>query len=161
MGVRVLAWQLAEEVVALIESPDVVGLATHRHYPHERMIYSRFGKCGFSIDVVRLENGRRRLLSLLVEAEADKTGGIIRDFNTLPGKVTLTLASFEDGVEHTVKTGRYSSGNEFFSAVEAVRQAFYRKYTALKLKTPSMAAKVGEEIFHEVGLTADELHLGV
>ena len=156
-----MARELAEEVVALIESPDVVGLATHRHYPHERMIYSRFGKCGFSIDVVRLENGRRMLLSLLVEAEADRPSGPIMDFNMLPGKVTLTLARFGDGVEHTVKTGRYSDGREFFAAVEAVRQAFYRKYTALKLKTPSMAAEVGEEVFHEVGLTADELHLGV
>ncbi|MEM1944606.1 MAG: hypothetical protein QXX57_02555, partial [Nitrososphaerota archaeon] len=123
--------KLAAEVISHIDSPDVVGLATHRHYPHERMIYSRFGKCGFSIDIVRIENGRRRMSSILVEAEAQKPAGTVRDFMSLPGKATLILASIGDGVEHSVKTETYSSGEEFFGAVESVRQAFYRKYTTL------------------------------
>ncbi|GBC70146.1 hypothetical protein HRbin01_01854 [archaeon HR01] len=152
---------LAQMVVELIESPDVVGLATHRHYPHERMIYSRFGRCGFSIDVVKMEGGVRRMYSVLVEAEAIRPQGPVKDFTRLPGRVTLIMARSGNGFTHTVSTAEYRSGDEFFSAVESVRQAFYRKYTSLRLKAPAAVESVGEEIFHQVGLTADELHLGV
>ncbi len=155
--------KLAEEIASFIESSDVVGLATHRHYPHERMIYNRVGVCGFCVDVVKLENGSRRLYTIYVEARA-KVGGVVDSFMNLPGEATLTIAkSTPKGVEVTVRQGGYSNGTEFFNAVEVVRQAFYRKYRELKAAevkeiTP---AKVGEEIFHQVGLTDDELSLGV
>ena len=157
--------KLAEEIAGFIESDNVVGLATHRHYPHERMIYSRFGRCGFAVDVVKQEGGKRVMYSILVEAFAIKRGGErVRSFTDLPGEVVMTMARIrEDGIEHETKRGRYDSVDEFFKAVEYVRQAFYRKYKQLKAteEKKEIEAKIGEEIFHQVGLTGDELHLGV
>ncbi|MDJ0269522.1 MAG: hypothetical protein NXY59_03045 [Aigarchaeota archaeon] len=158
------AGSLTSEVVSLIESRDVVGLATHRHYPHERMIYSRFGRCGFAIDVVRMEGGVRKLYSILVEARADAGSGLVRSFAELPGEVTYTIARISpEGVESSVKTARYRNAEELFQAVETVRQAFYRKYRELKAAEEKAAepTRIGEEVFHQAGLSWDELNLGV
>jgi len=155
---------LTSEVVSLIESGDVVGLATYRHYPHERMVYARFGRCGFSIDVARMERGVRQLYSLLVEARAAAGGKRVKSFADMPGEVTYTLAKISpEGVEHTVKTASYKNSDELFKAVESVRQAFYRKYRELKAveEKEFQPTRIGEEVFHQVGLSGDELHLGV
>ncbi|MEM1977156.1 MAG: hypothetical protein QXX29_04585, partial [Nitrososphaerota archaeon] len=80
---------VTREIIELIRRPSVVGLATHRHLPHERAIYMRHGRCGFAIDVLVDEGGTRKLYSILVEAEASikneikieslmKLGGVIR-----------------------------------------------------------------------------------
>ena len=156
--------RLAEEIAGFIESGDVVGLATHRHYPHERMIYSRVGVCGFCVDVVKLENGVRRLYTIYVEARAKVDGGVVDSFMKLPGEAVLTVAKrTPSGVEVRVERGGYGDGEEFFRAVEVVRQAFYRKYRELKAAEARAVepGRVGEEIFHQVGLTDDELSLGV
>ena len=156
--------ELAEWVARFVEADDVVGLATHRHYPHERMIYSRVGVCGFCIDVVKLENSNRILYTIYVEARA-KAGRVVDSFMNLPGEAALTIAKITpNGVEVDVKRGEYHDGGELFKAVEVVRQAFYRKYRELKSSEAREViepTKVSEEIFHQVGLTDDELSLGV
>ena len=155
--------RLAEEIAGFIESGDVVGLATHRHYPHERMIYSRVGVCGFCVDVVKLEDGVRRLYTIYVEARARVEDGRVGSFMKQPGEALLTVAkATPEGVEVRVERGEYVDGEEFFRAVEVVRQAFYRKYRELKAAEAraAEAGKVGEEVFHQVGLTDDELSLG-
>ncbi len=153
---------IAEEIIGLITSENVVGLATHRHYPREKMIYSRFGRCGFAIDVVKFENGVRRTYSILVEAEADVKNEVVQDFLTLPGKIRYILSTSKDGGK-TLKTkiDVYSDAAELFRRVEEVRQIFYRVYHSLKQRYKEEVAKIGEEVFHAVGLTSDELHLGV
>jgi len=155
---------LTSEVLSLIEAEDVVGLATHRHYPHERMVYGRFGRCGFSVDVVKMENQAKRLYSVLVEAQATFKGDSVKSFADLPGKVTFTIAKIgANNIKHTVRTGTYSNSQEFFAAVEEVRQSFYRKYRELKRAAEKEAetVRVSEEVFHQVGLSGDDLHLGV
>ena len=157
--------KLAREVAEFIEEENVVGLATHRHYPHERMVYTRFGRCGFAIDVVKQEEGKRKMYSILVEASAEKgKDPKVRSFNNLPGEALMTIAKIEeDGIKHETKKGRYGNAEEFFKAVEHVRQAFYRKYKQLKAveERKEIETRIGEEIFHQVGLTGNELHLGV
>ncbi|MEM1945972.1 MAG: hypothetical protein QW614_03620 [Candidatus Caldarchaeum sp.] len=153
---------ITEEIISLIESHDVVGLATHRHYPRERIIYSRFGRCGFAIDVVKMEKGSRRTYSVLVEAEAEAAGDHVEDFLRFPGKIRYFLSVDERGGKTIkVKNDTYKDASDLFSRVERVRQVFYRVYHSLKQKHREEITKVGEEIFHAVGLTADELHLGV
>lgn len=55
----------------------------------------------------------------------------------------------------------YRDGEDLFSRVERVRRSFYSVYSRLKEKEKEAVTRIGEEIFHAVGLTADELHLGV
>jgi hypothetical protein len=153
---------IADEIVELIESEGVVGLATFRHYPREKMVYGRFGRCGFAIDVVRREDGFVKTYSVLVEAEA-KIGGVpVKDFSNLPGRVVYTL-SVETGEGRRLerKEESYVNAADLFSRVERVRQAFYRVYNRLKEMERGGVSKVGEEVFHAVGLVSDELHLGV
>lgn len=153
---------ITNEIISLIESPDVVGLATHRHYPREKIIYTRFGRCGFAIDVVKFEKGRRRTYSVLVEAEVQAAGDRVEDFLKLPGKIRYVLSVGENGGRTLqVRNDSYKDASDLFSRVEMVRQAFYRVYHGLKQKHREEVTKVGEEIFHAVGLTSDELHLGV
>ncbi|MCS7158791.1 MAG: hypothetical protein N0A16_13855 [Blastocatellia bacterium] len=154
--------EITSEIVGLISSENVVGLATHRHYPRERIIYSRFGRCGFAIDVVKLVAGSRVLYSILVEAEAENKSEVVQDFFMLPGKVVYTLSEqTPSGRTIKRKTATYQNGEELFSRVEEVRRAFYSVYSKLKEQEKTSVAKIGEELFHSVGLTADELHLGV
>jgi len=156
--------ELAGWVAGFVESSDVVGLATHRHYPHERMIYNRVGVCGFCVDVIKLEQGARVLYTVYVEAKARVEGDRVGDFMKLPGDAVLVLAKkTERGVELNVRRGSYDDGEELFRAVDVVRQAFYRRYHELKTREEKTLepAKIGEEIFHQVGLTGDELSLGV
>ncbi|MEM2872412.1 MAG: hypothetical protein QXX19_00010 [Candidatus Caldarchaeum sp.] len=154
--------EIVDEIVKLVESEGVVGLATHRHYPREKIIYNRFGRCGFAIDVVKVENGRRRSYSVLVEAEAEAVEGVFQSFLSLPGRIRYFISIQEDGAKKLkLKTETYRNAAELFERVERVRQVFYRVYNSLKQKHREELARVGEEVFHAVGLTADELHLGV
>jgi hypothetical protein len=100
--------------------------------------------------------------SVLVEAEA-KVGGVpVKDFSNLPGRVVYTL-SVETGEGRRLerKEESYVNAADLFSRVERVRQAFYRVYNRLKEMERGGVSKVGEEVFHAVGLVSDELHLGV
>jgi len=154
--------EITKEIVELIMSDDVVGLATHRHYPRERMIYSRFGRCGFAIDVVKMVRGVRTIHSVLVEAEASVSSDFVQDFLSSPGKVVYTLSvQTASGKTLKRKTAEYRDAEDLFNRVEKVRRAFYTVYNKLKEKEKAPVTKVGEELFHAVGLTADELHLGV
>jgi len=153
---------IADEIVQLIESDGVVGLATFRHYPREKMVYGRFGRCGFAIDVVRREDGFVKTYSVLVEAEADVKGAVVKDFTNLPGRIVYTLSvETADGRKLERKEGSYFNAADLFSKVEKVRQSFYRVYHRLKEMERGGVSKVGEEVFHAVGLVSDELHLGV
>ncbi|MEM4280684.1 MAG: hypothetical protein QW470_01570 [Candidatus Caldarchaeum sp.] len=153
---------ITDEIIRLIESEGVVGLATHRHYPREKIIYTRFGRCGFAIDVVKIENGLRRTYSVLVEAEAQAPGDFVEDFLSLPGRVRYILSVGESGGKTLkVKNDTYRDASDLFESVERVRRVFYRVYHGLKQKHREEVARIGEEVFHAVGLTADELHLGV
>ncbi|MCS7129400.1 MAG: hypothetical protein NZ919_02005 [Candidatus Caldarchaeum sp.] len=153
---------VVDEIIGLVESEGVVGLATHRHYPREKIIYNRFGRCGFAIDVVKIEKGQRKNYSVLVEVEAEAEEGVYQSFLDLPGRIRYFL-SVQDNLAKkiTMRTETYRNASDLFEKVEKVRQAFYRVYNSLKQKQREEVAKVGEEVFHAVGLTADELHLGV
>lgn len=154
--------EITDEIVSLITSDNVVGLATHRHYPREKIIYTRFGRCGFAIDIVKMVDGTRKTYSVLVEATAEQTSDVVQDFLNLPGKVVYTLSlQTGSGKILTTKTATYTNGEDLFSRVEKVRRAFYMVYNKLKEREKPGISRVSEEVFHAVGLTADELHLGV
>jgi hypothetical protein len=161
MAVRELP--ATHEIIELIKRPSVIGLATHRHLPHERAIYMRHGRCGFAIDVLVEENGARKLYSVLVEAEANtgdrrefksfmELGGIIRyQFSEKTGDVFRIMR----------KELSYRDGEELFHQVDLVRAAFYEKYRELKARAGVGPAKIEEEIFHQVGIRPEEMLLGV
>lgn len=154
--------EVTDEIISLITAENVVGLATHRHYPRERIIYSRFGRCGFAIDVVKMVDGVRKTFSVLVEAYVDTSSDKVEDFFKLPGKILYTLSSPSDGGRVLKRReAAYRDGEDLFSRVERVRRSFYSVYSRLKEKEKEAVTRIGEEIFHAVGLTADELHLGV
>lgn len=154
--------EIIDEIIGLITSENVVGLATHRHYPRERIIYSRFGRCGFAIDVVKNVDGVRKTFSVLVEAYVDTASDKVEDFYKLPGKILYILSSPSDGGRVLKRReAAYRDGEDLFSRVERVRRSFYSVYSRLKEKEKEAVTRIGEEIFHAVGLTADELHLGV
>lgn len=155
---------VTREIIELIRRPGVVGLATHRHVPHERAIYLRHGRCGFAIDVLVEEGGARKLYSVLVEAEARiGEGGETGSIMELGGTIRYQLS------EKTEKGFRirkreelsYGSGEELFHQVELVRSAFYEKYRALKMREGVEPARIEEEVFHQVGIEPDEMLLGV
>ena len=159
MAVRLSS--IAREIIKLISRPSVVGLATHRHLPHERAIYLRHGRCGFAIDVLLREDGSEKLYSILVEAAAKPMKRRIRSFMKLGGTVTYQLSErTEDGVRIKRRRASYRSGDQLFKEVEAVRAAFYKKYRELKAAERVEPIRVEEEIFHAVGIS-DDLLLGV
>lgn len=153
---------ITREVVELVSRPDVVGLATHRHLQHERAVYLKHGKCGFAIDVALQEGGVKKLYSILVEAEAKRTKKKFKSFMELGGTVIYQLS---ERVGDTFKIKRrrlaYRSGDEFFHQVELVRSAFYDKYRQLKAAEGVEPQKIEEEVFHAVGISPDEMLLGV
>ena len=154
---------MTREIVELIKRPDVVGLATHRHLPHERAIYVRHGRCGFAIDVLVEENGVRKLYSVLVEAEAN-TGDKkeFKSFMELSGIIRYQLSEKAgDRFKITRKELSYRDGEELFHQVDLVRAAFYEKYRELKAKAGVGPAKIEEEVFHQVGIKPEEMLLGV
>ncbi|MDW8360676.1 MAG: hypothetical protein RMK31_08880, partial [Candidatus Caldarchaeum sp.] len=137
---------VVDEIIGLVESEGVVGLATHRHYPREKIIYNRFGRCGFAIDVVKIEKGQRKNYSVLVEVEAEAKEGVYQSFLDLPGRIKYFLSVQDDRVKKiTLRTETYRNASDLFEKVEKVRQAFYRVYNSLKQKQREEVAKVGEE----------------
>jgi len=159
MSVRQLS--VTREIIDLISKPNVVGLATHRHLPHERAIYLKHGKCGFAIDILVEESGGRKLYSILVEAEAERRRRKFKSFMDLGGTIVYQLSErVGDGFRIRRRKLGYRSGEELFKQVDMVRSAFYEKYRMLKLKEGA-EPKIEEEIFHAVGIGADEMLLGV
>lgn len=153
---------VTREIVELISRPEVIGLATHRHLQHERAIYLKHGKCGFAIDVVLQEGEEKKLYSILVEAEVKRTGRKFKSFMELGGTVIYQLS---EKVGDTFKIKRrklaYRNGDELFHQVDLVRSAFYDKYRQLKAAEGVEPQKIYEEIFHAVGISPDEMLLGV
>ncbi len=149
--------KIVEEVVKLISSPSTTGLATLRHYPMERRIYQKFGSCGFSLEILQSEGGKKRRVYVLVEAQARGAGrGRKTGYEKVGGVVRCVIAEDVNGeLKYRVLRGRYRNMAELFKSVEEVRSAFYDKYRALK---PGVAEK---EIFHAAGIPDDELLLGV
>lgn len=153
---------ITREIVRLISGENVVGLATHRHLPHERAIYQRHGRCGFAVDVVVEENGGRKLYSVLVEAEAKPRKKLWKSWMEHGGAVTYYLSTRHDEtIKVKKKRANYRNGDHLFKQVEAVREAFYRKYKELKARERVEPVRVEEEIFHMVGIGEKDLFLGV
>ena len=154
---------VTEEIIGLISRPEVIGLATHRHLQHERAIYLKHGKCGFAIDVLmRGGDGGKKLYSVLVEAEVKRTRRKFKSFMELGGTISYQLS---EKIGDTFKIKRrkltYRSGEELFYQVDLVRAAFYEKYRQLKAAEGVEPARIEEEIFHAVGISPDEMLLGV
>lgn len=154
---------VTREIIELIRRPSVVGLATHRHLPHERAIYMRHGRCGFAIDVLVDEGGTRKLYSILVEAEASIKNEIkIESLMRLGGVIRYQLSEkTNDGFRVIRRELDYKDGEELFHQVDLVRSAFYEKYRELKVRAGVGPAKIEEEIFHQVGIGPEGLLLGV
>ncbi|MEM1711768.1 MAG: hypothetical protein QXU12_05185 [Nitrososphaerota archaeon] len=154
---------VTREIIELIRRPSVVGLATHRHLPHERAIYMRHGRCGFAIDVLVDEGGTRKLYSILVEVEANIKNEIkIESLMKLGGVIRYQLSEkTNDGFRMMRRELEYRDGEELFHQVDLVRSAFYEKYRELKARAGVGPAKIEEEIFHQVGIGPEELLLGV
>ena len=153
---------VTREIIEIISRPNVVGLATHRHLPHERAIYLKHGRCGFAVDVVVEENGVRKLYSILVEAEVKRTRRKFKSFMELGGTIYYQLSEkLEDGFKIKRRKLAYRNGEELFHQVELVRSAFYEKYRELKTKEGVEPSKIDEEIFHAAGIEPNEMLLGV
>ena len=153
---------VTREIIEIISRPNVVGLATHRHLPHERAIYLKHGRCGFAVDVVVEENGVRKLYSILVEAEVKRTRRKFKSFMELGGTIYYQLSEkLEDGFKIKRRKLAYRNGEELFHQVELVRSAFYEKYRELKTKEGVEPSKISEEIFHAAGIEPNEMLLGV
>ena len=153
---------VTKEIIEIISRPNVVGLATHRHLPHERAIYLKHGRCGFAVDVVVEENGVRKLYSILVEAEVKRTRRKFKSFMELGGTIYYQLSEkLEDGFKIKRRKLTYRNGEELFHQVELVRSAFYEKYRELKTKEGVEPSKIDEEIFHAAGIEPNEMLLGV
>lgn len=153
---------VTREIIEIISRPNVVGLATHRHLPHERAIYLKHGRCGFAVDVVVEENGVRKLYSILVEAEVKRTRRKFKSFMELGGTIHYQLSEkLEDGFKIKRRKLTYRNGEELFHQVELVRSAFYEKYRELKTKEGVEPSKIDEEIFHAAGIEPNEMLLGV
>lgn len=153
---------ITREIVEMISKPNVVGLATHRHLQHERAIYLKHGKCGFAVDVVLQDGGGKKLYSILVEAEVKRTKRKFKSFMELGGTIIYQLSE-KVGDTFKVKGRRlaYRSGEELFHQVDLVRSAFYDKYRQLKAAEGIEPQRIEEEIFHAVGISQDEMLLGV
>jgi len=153
---------VTREIIEIISRPNVVGLATHRHLPHERAIYLKHGRCGFAVDVVVEENGVRKLYSILVEAEVKRTRRKFKSFMELGGTIYYQLSEkLEDGFKIKRRKLAYRNGEELFHQVELVRSAFYEKYRELKTREGVEPSKIDEEIFHAAGIEPNEMLLGV
>ncbi|MEN2974609.1 MAG: hypothetical protein ABDH32_03405 [Candidatus Caldarchaeales archaeon] len=154
--------EITSEIVDLISRDNVVGLATHRHLPHEKAIYVRHGRCGFAVDLMVEETGSRNLYSILVNAEAKPKKKIVENWMEQGGRIVYYLTVKTDkGFKIKKKFSTYKNGEELFKQVEEVRQAFYRKYRELKMKREVEPVKVEEEVFHMVGIEERDLFLGV
>ena len=153
---------ITKEIVDLVSRRDVVGLAAHRHFQHERAIYLKHGRCGFAIDVLVRDKEGKKLYSILVEAEAKRTRRRFKSFMELGGTVTYQLSE-KTGDRFKIKRRRltYRNGDELFRQAGLVRAAFYEKYRELKLAEGAEPAKIDEETFYAAGISPGEMLLGV
>jgi len=160
MSLRELS--VTREIIELISRPNVVGLATHRHLPHERAIYLKHGRCGFAVDVLVEEDGAKKLYSILVEAEVKRTRRRFKSFMELGGTIHYQLSEkIDGGFRLRRRRLTYRNGEELFHQVELVRAAFYQKYRELKSREGVEPSRISEEIFHAAGISPDEMLLGV
>jgi len=153
---------VTREIVELISRPEVVGLATHRHLQHERAIYLKHGRCGFAIDVAVMDKEGKKIYSILVEAEVKRTRRRFKSFMELGGTILYQISE-KVGDSFKIKRRRlaYRNGDELFHQVDIVRSAFYEKYRQLKAAEGVEPSRIDEEVFHAVGITPDEMLLGV
>lgn len=154
---------IVKEIVSRLNDPSVVGLATHRHYPQERIIYEHFGRCGFSVDIMLAGRAARGRTYILVEAVADRSYRQ-GSYDNSPGRITcLVVEETGEKRRQLVKKGNYSNKKELFEAVEKIRRSFYNKYNRLREISGRKkdVPKVSEEVFHEVGISASDIYLGV
>ncbi|GEM_PF-331921 len=149
--------RIADEIVKLLNDPNLVGLATLRHYPMERRIYQKFGVCGFSLMLSFSGEVGSRIIYILVEARARGAGRSgVKGYEKAGGTVTCLFAEERGGrLSYRRIRSTYSSMEELFRGAEKVRTAFYERYRLLKPGFPA------GEVFHQAGIPADELHLGV
>jgi hypothetical protein len=149
--------KITNEIVKLLQDPNLVGLATLRHYPMERRIYQKFGVCGFSLALSFGDQVPARSVYLLVEARARSSGRSgVPGYDKAGGSVTCIIAEERGGrLRYRRMRGFYDSMEELFRGVERVRSVFYERYRLLK---PGFRP---EEVFHAAGVPSDELHLGV
>jgi hypothetical protein len=155
--------RVLEEVLRLLSEPSLKGLATLRHYPMERQIYARFGRCGFAIDLLFEKNHEKKHMSVLVEAVASSSAKTMRKtYDEVGGTITCFIAEItKDGIRYRTIKSRYSNAKELFEYVERVRTAFYERYRSLKPGLPPGKEAVPGEIFHAAGIPDSELFLGV
>jgi hypothetical protein len=157
--------RVLEEVLKLLSEPSLKGLATLRHYPMERQIYARFGRCGFAIDLLFEKDYEKKHMSVLVEAVASssaKTRTRRKTYDKAGGTITCFIAEItKDGIKYRTIKSRYGSAKELFDYVERVRTAFYERYRSLKPGVPPGKEAVPGEIFHAAGIPDSELFLGV
>ncbi|MEM2182172.1 MAG: hypothetical protein QXK84_05710 [Nitrososphaerota archaeon] len=152
-----------EEILRLLSEPSLRGLATLRHYPMERQIYARFGRCGFAIDLLMEKDHAKRHVSVLVEAVADSSAkGVKKSYDKAKGRITCIVAEITSkGIKYKTIKSKYSNAKELFGYVEKVRTAFYERYRSLKPGIPPGKESVPGEIFHAAGIPDTELFLGV
>jgi len=155
--------RVVEEVLKLLSDPSLKGLATLRHYPMERQIYARFGRCGFAIDLLVEKDHERKHMSVLVEAVASSSAKTRRkSYEKAGGTITCFIAEImKDGIKYRTIKSRYSNAKELFGYVERVRTAFYERYRGLKPGVLPGKEAVPGEIFHVAGIPDTELFLGV
>jgi hypothetical protein len=156
--------RIVREVLRYLEDRELTGLATLRHYPMEKRIYARFGRCGFALDIQLGSGENVRHVSVLVEAVARGSGRgrKKRGYDRTPGNVTAVFAEVtKDGISYRTMRAQYKDMAELFSYVEEVRAAFYKRYNELKLRSAEGMGKVEAEFFHSVGIKEPDLFLGV
>ncbi|MEM1954300.1 MAG: hypothetical protein QXP81_06670 [Nitrososphaerota archaeon] len=155
--------RIVREILRYLEDEGLTGLATLRHYPMEKRIYARFGRCGFALDMQLGSGQGARRVSVLVEAVARGSGrGKKKGYEKAPGTITALFAEVErDGIKYRTMRGQYRDMNELFSYVEEVRAAFYRRYNELRMRGGEGMGRVEAEVFHSVGIKEPDLYLGV
>ncbi|MCS7094502.1 MAG: hypothetical protein NZ988_01655 [Thaumarchaeota archaeon] len=155
--------KITSEVVRLLNDPALKGLATLRHYPMEKRIYARFGRCGFALDLL-FDSGREtRHVSILVEAVASGSGRRgKRGFLKSQGTVTAHFVELVGNTRRyrTIRSA-YRDADELFSQVEKVRAEFYRRYEEIRARVPEAVGRVEAEVFHSIGVREPDLFLGV
>lgn len=155
--------RITSEIVRMLNDPSLRGLATLRHYPMEKRIYARFGRCGFALDLAFDAGRETKLVSVLVEAVAKASGrGTMAGYMKSGGTVTAYFVEVVGNArrQRTMRS-TYKDAEELFSQVERVRAEFYRRYEEIKSRTPGAVGRVEAEVFHSIGITEPDLFLGV
>ncbi|MCS7118210.1 MAG: hypothetical protein NZ957_05450 [Thaumarchaeota archaeon] len=155
--------RITSEIVRLLNDPSLRGLATLRHYPMEKRIYARFGRCGFALDLQFDSEGGTRHVSILVEAVAKGSGrGGKRGYLHSQGTATAYFVELVGNSRRTrVMRSTYRNLDDLFSQVEKVRAEFYRRYEEVRARVPEAVGRVEAEVFHSIGVREPDLFLGV